>query len=54
MHTFTLLYFDPSLLPEVELTEGQEEFVEAHEALGASSLGRHRHLLLHDKSTYSS
>lgn len=31
---------DPSLLPEVELTENQEEFVEAPEALRASSLGR--------------
>lgn len=33
-----------SLLPELELTEGQEEFVEAPQALRASSLGRRAHL----------
>eukprot|EP00064_Thunnus_orientalis_P010013 superscaffoldBa00001318_g10039 len=33
------LWSDPSLLPEVELTESQEELVEASEALRASSLG---------------
>lgn len=43
-HTSICLQSDPSLLPEVELTESQEEFVEAPEALRASSLGRQENI----------